>query len=72
MAVKTYQHASARFQMVLTAETKSAHSSGHNSRQQMVPGRTAQFAGGLYATADAAEQAVLDAKSTAGLITTLP
>jgi hypothetical protein len=72
MAVKTYQHPSAGFQMVLTTETKTAHSSGHNSRQQMVPGRTAQFAGGLYATADAAEQTVLDAKATAGLITALP
>ena len=72
MATKTYQHPSAGFQLALTAETKTAHSSGHNSRQQMVPGRTVQFAGGLYATADAAEQTVLDAKATAGLITALP
>ena len=72
MAVKTYQHSAANFQLVITTETKTAHSSGHNSRQQMVPGRTVQFTGGLYATADAAEQAVLDAKVTAGLITALP
>lgn len=72
MAVKTYQHPSTNFQMVLTTETKTAHSSGHNSRQQITPGRTAQFAGGLYATADASEQAALDAKAAAGLITALP
>lgn len=71
MAVKTYGSTASAFQLVLTAETKTAHSSGNNCRQQMSPGRTAQFIAGKYATADAAEQAVLDAKVTAGLITFL-
>jgi hypothetical protein len=35
----------------------------------MVPGKIAQFIAGKYATADAAEQAILDAKVTAGIIT---
>jgi len=60
MAVKIYKAASA-FQISFVAETKTNHSSGHPSRQQITPGKVAQFVSGLYTTSDSGEQSILDA-----------
>jgi hypothetical protein len=68
-ATKVYGSTSPAFQLTLTAETKTAHSSGHPSRTQMVPAVIAQFIAGQFSTADSGLQAILDAKVTAGIIT---